>query len=211
MSCFAYPQLCLVTDLTMFDPVRIVSCALEAGITMLQIRAPHLSSSQFYTWAAALRPLCQDYHVPCLINDHVDVGLKLHADGYQLGRRSLSPVLVRSMVGESALLGASVHSLEEARRSCQESAIDFLLAGTIFPSTSHPGERTAGVALLQELKRAYPQLPLLAIGGITAANAEQVMCAGADGIAVISAVWRAPDIRQAVRDLRYALGLDRER
>lgn len=211
MPGFDGPQLCLVTDLTTSDPVKIVTRALDAGITMLQIRAPHLSSAQLYTWAAALRPLCQEYHVLCLINDRVDVGLMLHVDGYQLGGRSLPPAIVRPMVGEHALLGASVHSLAEAEQACRTGVVDFLLAGTIFPSASHPGEKTAGLALLQELKRVYPQLPLLAIGGITVANAEQVIRAGAMGVAVISAIWGAQDIRSVVQDLRCAIGLDKKK
>jgi thiamine-phosphate diphosphorylase len=110
----------------------------------------------------------------------------------------------RRLVGKDALLGASVHTQAEAQAAVANGA-DFLIAGTIYPSSSHPGMAGNGTSLLSTIKQALPTCPLLAIGGITSANAAEVMAAGADGIAVISAIFAATDIAQAVHDLRMAM------
>lgn len=201
-----YPQLCLITDPTMPDLVQKVARALDAGITMLQVRGHSLTPVQLYALATVLRPLCQQHQATFIVNDRVDIGLATGANGFQLGRHSLPLSAVRQMVGKDYLLGASVHSLAEAQEAVTNGA-DFLLAGTIFASHSHPGEPTSGTALLRAIKREGIDCPFLAIGGITGSNAEQVMEAGADGIAVISAVLGAANVEQAVGELRRRIGL----
>jgi thiamine-phosphate diphosphorylase len=109
-------------------------------------------------------------------------------------------------VGEDYLLGASVHSQEEAQAAVAKGA-DFLIAGTIFASRSHPGELPSGLDLLRNIKQMLPTYPLLAIGGITPENAGQAMAAGADGVAVISAIFGATDMARAVHELRTAIDL----
>lgn len=195
-----YPQLCLVTDPEKPDLIQKVEQALAAGVTMLQLRGHTLSSAHLYTLASVLRPLCQKYQAMFIVNDRVDVGLAAGADGFQLGAHSLPLTVARQLVGERCLLGASVHSQEEACAAVANGA-DFLLVGTIFASSSHPGESTSGPQLVRNLKRVGLTLPLLAIGGIASTNARQVMEAGADGIAVISAILDVPNIEHAVREL----------
>lgn len=173
---------------------------------MVQLRGHQLSAADMYTLALTLHPLCQRYAAACIINDRVDVGLAVRAEGFQLGRRSLPLPMVRQLAGEDYLLGASVHSQEEARAAVANGA-DFLIAGTIFASHSHPGEPPSGLDLLHDIKQTLPAYPLLAIGGITSENAEQAMVAGADGVAVISAILGATDVACAVRELRTAIGL----
>lgn len=200
------PLLCLITDPEVPDLVKIVETALSAGITMLQLRGHQLSAAQLHRLALAVGPLCQHYKAVFIINDRVDVGLAAGADGFQLGRHSLPLAVVHQLVGEDYLLGASVHSLEEARTAVASGA-DFLLAGTIFPSRSHPGGPTTGPSLLRGIKQILPTFPLLAVGGITTANAGRAMAAGADGVAVISAILGAVDVTHAVRELRTKIGL----
>jgi thiamine-phosphate pyrophosphorylase len=203
---FTQRHLCLITDPAIPDLVPRVVKALDAGITMLQVRGHALTAAQLFDLACEIQPLCHRYGVLCLINDRLDIGLVVHADGFQLGRHSIPLATARQLVGPDALLGASVHSLHEAQFSVQQGA-DFLLAGTIFSSASHPGEPTSGLALLRDLKREYPTCPVLAIGGITPGNVECVVDAGADGVAVISAILQTPDIAKAVKNFRLALGL----
>jgi thiamine-phosphate pyrophosphorylase len=198
------PQLCLVTDPEKPDLIQDVERALAAGVTMLQLRGHTLSSARLYALATALRPLCQRYQALFIVNDRVDVGLIAGADGFQLGKHSLPLTRVRQLVGESYLLGASVHSPEEAQAAVTNEA-DFLLVGTIFPSHSHPGSPTNGPELLRTLKRMQLKIPFLAIGGITSANVRQVMEAGADGVAVISAILDAENIELAVQEFRTTL------
>jgi thiamine-phosphate pyrophosphorylase len=206
MSTFklAPPLLCLVTDPVLPDLIPRVEQALAAGVNMLQLRGHELPARHIYELALSLRPLCQQHHVALLINDRVDVGLAVKADGFQLGSRSLPLSVVAQLAGQDYLLGASIHSVEEAHVA-RENGADFLLAGTIFASRSHPTRAPQGIRFLYEIKQSIPDCSLLAIGGITANNARQVMQAGADGIAVISAILSASDVTQAVRELRAAI------
>jgi thiamine-phosphate diphosphorylase len=200
------PLLCLITDPTMPDLVQAVEIALSAGINMLQLRGHQLFAADMYALALSLRPLCQRYSAAFIVNDRVDVGLAVRADGFQLGRRSLPLPVVRQLIGEDYLLGASVHSREEAQAAVAHGA-DFLIAGTIFSSRSHPGQPVSGPDLLCAIKQALPAHPLLAVGGITQENAGRVMEAGVDGIAVISAILGAANVARAVQELRTAIGL----
>ncbi|GCE17693.1 thiamine phosphate synthase [Dictyobacter kobayashii] len=200
------PQLCLVTDPDMPDLLARIQYALDAGINMLQLRGPQLSASQLYELARVVAPLCECYEVPLIVNDRLDVGLAVHASGFQLGQKSLPLPVARQLVGPQAYLGASIHSVEEADSAWQQGA-DFLLAGTIFASASHPDGAVSGLELLRHIKASQSTCRLYAIGGITAAHAEQVMQAGADGIAVISAILRAKDVAASVKELRQAIGL----
>lgn len=205
MHALTRPQLCLVTDPAKPDLVQLVEKALATGVTMLQLRGHTLPHERMYTLATALRFLCRQYQATFIVNGRVDIGLMTDADGFQLGMRGLPLTIVRQFVGNDYLLGASVHSQQEARAAVAGGA-DFLLAGTIFASPSHPGGLTSGPQLIQSLKHLTPDVPLLAIGGITSTNAGQVMEAGADGIAVISAILDAEDIEHAVREMRTAIG-----
>jgi thiamine-phosphate pyrophosphorylase len=193
-------QLCLVTDPASPNLIQKVERALAAGVTMLQLRGHTLSSWHLYTLANTLRPLCQKYGATFIVNDRVDVGLASGADGLQLGAYSLPLAVVRQLAGERCLLGASVHSPAEACTAVANGA-DFLLVGTMFASASHPGGSPNGPQLVRTLRDLGLTLPLLAIGGITSANAQQVMEAGADGLAVISAILDAPDIEQVIQEL----------
>jgi len=197
------PLLCLITDPTLPDLAERVGIALSAGVNMLQLRGHQVSAAHLYQLAAYFRPLCQRYGAVFIVNDRLDVGLAVQADGFQLGIRSLPLTVARQVVGEEALLGASVHSSAEARAAVETA--DYLMVGSIFASQSHPGETPAGPGLIREIKQTCPSCLILAIGGITPANARCVMAAGASGVAVISAILEARDIRYTVCTLRAAI------
>ena len=145
------PHLCLVTDPERTDLIQKVERALAAGVTMLQLRGHTLSSARLYELAIALGELCQRYQALFIVNDRVDIGLVTGADGFQLGTHSMPLAVARQLVGERYLLGASVHSPAEARAAVAVGA-DFLLAGTIFASPSHPAGLTSGPQLIRALK-----------------------------------------------------------
>ena len=195
------PQLCLITDPTVPNLPKIVEAALAAGVTMLQLRGHQLSATELYALALQLRPHCRQHGAAFIVNDRLDVGLVVEADGFQLGKRSLPLPVARKWVGKDYLLGASVHSLQEAQAAVDERA-DFLLAGTIFASPSHPGESTSGLGLLRAIKQTGPSCLVLAVGGITTETAKLAMEAGADGVAVISAILKVKDVQKAVEKLR---------
>lgn len=198
------PQLCLLLDAERPGLETTVEMALAAGVTMVQVRGHQIPVARRCELVQALRPRCQLHQAALLVNDRLDIGLACGADGFQLGEQSFPPALARELVGEDYLLGASVHTLAEAQAAVT-GGVDFLLAGTIFASRSHPGKAGCGPGFIAQMKRELPACPLLAIGGITSANAGQVMQAGADGIAVISAILDAADIPRAVHALRRAL------
>jgi thiamine-phosphate pyrophosphorylase len=199
-----FPLLCLVTDPARPHPLESVESALSAGVNIVQLRGHQLPTLQFYEMACKLRRACQEHGAALLVNDRLDIGLASGADGFQLGAQSFPLAVARELVGEHFLLGASVHTLADAHAAVSEGA-DFLLAGAIFVSSSHPGAVGRGPGLLSEIKRAFPATPLIAIGGIAATNAREVMNAGADGIAVISAILDAENTSRAVNALRGAL------
>ncbi len=204
-----HPTLCLITDPAVPDLVTKVEAALSAGVNMVQLRGHQLQAIELYRLALALHPLCQRYQAAFIVNDRIDVGLAAGADGFQLGMRSLPLAAARLVIGEAYLLGASVHSCEQALAAAGEA--DFLLAGTIFPSATHPGEPPCGTGLLSKIKQLLPTYPLLAVGGITSTNAGEAMQAGADGIAVITALLSAANVEQAVSELGAAINLDRRK
>ena len=205
-----YPVLCLITDPAVTDLVTRAEAALSAGVNMVQLRGHTLPAAELYRLAMVLRSLCDRYRATFIVNDRIDVGLVTGADGFQLGASSLPLVAARQLIGEDYLLGASVHSCEEAL-AAEAGGADFLLAGTIFASHTHPGEPPCGIDLLQAIRRDIPKghstCPLLAVGGITQANARRVIQAGADGIAVISAILSSANVKQAVEELRMALNM----
>src|SRR5579884_2687460 len=131
------PLLCLVTDPDVPELVRSVEIALSTGVNMLQLRGHNLTAARMYTLAQELRLLCQQYEAIFIVNDRIDVGLATRADGFQLGANSLPLSTARQLTGDEHLLGVSVHSVEEAQAAVTDGA-DFLLAGTIFASRSHP-------------------------------------------------------------------------
>jgi thiamine-phosphate diphosphorylase len=198
------PQLCLVTDPTVPDLLTRVKQALEAGITMLQLRFHSQPASHVYEMAQALGPLCRQHGTLFIVNDRIDVALATGADGVQLGGSSLPPAVARMLIGPQRLLGVSVHSLEQARIASEQGA-DFLIAGTIFASRSHPNRPAVGTELLRQIKQHAPSLPILGIGGINVTNAGQVMEAGADGIAAISTILLAKDITYSIQELRRSI------
>lgn len=200
------PQLCLVTDPTVPDLLARTQQALEAGITMLQLRCHSLPASHIYELAQRLGPLCRQHGALFIINDRIDVALATGADGVQSGSQSLPLMAARMLIGTQHLLGVSVHSLEQAQTAIEQGA-DFLIVGNIFVSRSHPDRPAGGTELLHQIRQYAPSPPILGIGGINATNARQVMDAGASGIAVISAILLAEDITHSVRELRRCIGL----
>jgi thiamine-phosphate pyrophosphorylase len=184
--------------------VEVVEQALEGGLQAVQLREKDLSTSDLYELGKRLLQITRSAGATLLINDRVDVALALDADGVQLTRRSLPPKTARDLLGPGKLIGISCHSLADVHEATREGA-DFVVLGPIYPT---PSKAAFGppltTALLEEVRSACP-LPLLAIGGIKAAQVPAVMAAGADGIAAISAVMAAPDPAATTRDLISAV------
>jgi len=169
---------------------------------VVQLRETDLPGRDLLDLAVSLRAAIGD-RATLLVNDRADVALAARADGVHLPERGLPVAAVRDVVGEGCLIGRSVHSVEAAVRGEQEGA-DFVQAGTIFETASKPGAPAAGLALVRDVVGAV-SIPVLAIGGITADNACEVIEAGAGGVAVIGAIMDADDPLRAARVLRRAI------
>ncbi len=137
----------------------------------------------------ALVKLAKPTEAAVLVNGRPDVARATSAQGVQLRTHDLSPADARAVMPQG-IIGVSVHTVEEGRKAVAGGA-EFLLAGTIFSSGSHPGREPAGLGLIEQLSRL--PCPVIAIGGITADRVPQVRDAGAYGVAAIGALWRAPD------------------
>jgi thiamine-phosphate pyrophosphorylase len=134
-----------------------------------------------------------------IVNDHADIAKAVDADGVHLGQDDLPVEYGRKVLGEGKLIGISTHSVEQAREA-EAAGADYIGFGPLFPTTTKDAGPHQGVENLRSLRNAVT-LPVLAIGGITPDNLAEVMQAGADGVAVISAVLSAPDPGAVARDL----------
>lgn len=172
---------------------RIIDAAGPALV--FHLRAPRASGRRLYDLARALRDPVVNADGWLLVNDRVDVARATPADGAHVGARGLAVADARRLLWTADLLGASVHSVDEARAAAADGA-DFVLAGTIWPTPSHPDRPPAGIGLVREI--AALGIPTLAIGGVTPARAAEARAAGAAGVAVVRGIWDAPDPAAAV-------------
>ncbi len=201
------PRLHLVTDDQVLAApdfavrAEAVVCALGASVA-LHLRSRTASSRALYDLAVRLGALP---HAVILINDRVDVALAAHAAGVQLPQGGLPVAAARSLLRGQRWIGYSVHNEAESLSS-QAQGADYLLAGTIFASASHPDFPPQGTELLRVLRTAVRR-PIVAIGGIDASRVSQCCEAGAYGVAVIRAVWQAAEPVAAARQLLDRLEL----
>lgn len=187
------PELADTTDL-----LARVEAALAGGATALQYRNKSAGTALRLEQARALLAPCREHRVPLIINDRLDLAIALDADGLHLGAGDGSLAAARSRLGPGKLLGASCYQrLENALAAARDGA-DYVAFGSFFTSSVKPGAARAPLALLRAAKQELA-LPVVAIGGITLDNAPQLIAAGADAVAVISALFGAPDIRAAAR------------
>ena len=202
------PRLHLVTDDGVLRDPGFVQKALAVleeggGDVALHLRGPRAQGRDLHDLAAHLREPVALSRSMLLVNDRLDVVMALGLHGAHLGQRSLAPEVARNLLGPGRVLGLSVHSGSEALEG-KEGVVDFLLAGTVYPSSSHPGGEAPGPARIREILEVSP-LPVLAIGGITPGRVPEVMAAGAHGVAVLSGVWAREDPAAAVREFLDAL------
>ncbi len=178
--------------------VPAVAAALEGGAVVVQYRNKSANGARHWQEATDLLALCRQYGVPLLINDDVDLAEAIGADGVHLGRRDGSLAEARERLGPDAIIGATCHdSLGYAADAAGKGA-SYLAFGAMYPSGTKPEAALASPVVFEKARRF--RLPLVAIGGITADNAAPLIEAGADGIAVISDLWTAPDITARARE-----------
>jgi thiamine-phosphate pyrophosphorylase len=175
-----------------------VEAALAGGASLLQYRNKSASEPLRLVQARALLMLCREHGVPLIINDHLDLAVALDADGLHLGSEDGSLVKARGALGPDKILGASCHDRIDGAVTAVRAGASYVAFGSFFSSAVKPGAVHAPLSILRQAKQQL-SVPVVAIGGITLDNAAQLLAAGADSVAVISALFSAPDVRAAAR------------
>jgi thiamine-phosphate pyrophosphorylase len=198
-------QLHLVTEprRTPDELIRSAALALDGGADWVQLRNKSGSAAALYDEATELLRVAHQHGARLAINDRLDVALAVGADGVHLAGQSLPVAAAVQVAASRILVGRSVHSLAEARAAA-EAGVDYVTFGHVFPTTSHPGLPPHGLAELAAIVHAI-EVPVLAIGGITVHNLDDVLATGCAGVAVISAILSDPEPSRAASRLRSAL------
>jgi thiamine-phosphate pyrophosphorylase len=175
----------------------LAKSAIEGGLKLLQYREKGLSRSEGFQVASALRELTQSAGVTLLINDDIDLCLAVEADGVHLGREDFPLPVARKILGHQKIIGISTRDPQAAKQADREGA-DYIAVGPIFSSKTKQVRPPLGCEILREIRR-MTALPMFGIGGIDLTNACDVIRAGADGVAVISVLHEAHDVKSATR------------
>ena len=196
-------ELYLVTDrgLSQGRPLEeVILQAVQGGVSIVQLREKEASTRFFIEEAQRVKQLLAPFHVPLIINDRVDVALAVEADGVHIGQNDMPYPLARRLLGPRAIIGLSVETMDQVLEA-EAYNVDYLGVSPIFPTPTKTDTLGAwGLEGLAEVRR-VSRHRLVAIGGLNASNAAEVIRAGADGIAVVSAICAAPDPRRAAEDL----------
>ena len=193
-------KLYLITDRkqTKVPLPQAVRLALEGGVRAVQLREKDLQVRDLLGLARELRSLTNDFGARLFVNDRVDVAVEVGADGVHLGHASMPVDAARKVVGSSMLIGVSTHSPEEAR-AAELGGADFVTYGPIYDTPSKIGlGNPVGKDSIRSVKNII-DIPIFALGGIESGNVLKVMAAGADGIALISGIMAADDIKRAAK------------
>jgi thiamine-phosphate pyrophosphorylase len=188
------------------DPAVLARLVAQGGATLVQLRDKHGDTRVMLARARAIKAVLAPLNVPLLINDRIDVALAAGADGAHVGQDDMPVEHARRLLGADAIIGLSVKTVEQAEAAPID-VIDYAAIGGVFATSSKDNPNApigpAGLARIVGVLRARaPDLPLCAIAGIDAGNAGEAIAAGADGVAVISALSRKDDPRAAARQLR---------
>jgi thiamine-phosphate pyrophosphorylase len=186
----------------------LLEAVIAGGGRLVQLREKGWTPAELWPVARALRERCREAGVMFIVNDRADLALALEADGLHVGQDDLPPGVARRLLPPGMTLGVSTHDEGQALQALRDGA-DYIALGSMFPTGSKAGFQLVGPGLLRKLR---PQIgvPLVAIGGITEDNLGEVVAAGADAVAVISAVCAAADPAAATRELLARIQASRE-
>lgn len=195
-----------VTDRAWVDKQTLpqqIEAALAGGVTMLQLREKKLSNSEFVQEALKTQLLCQQYSVPLIINDNIEVALETNADGLHIGQDDCPVAVARAALGADKILGVSTQTVEQAI-TAEEAGADYLGVGAIFATSTKNDADSVTIPTLTQICKAV-NIPVVAIGGINVENVPQLQNIGICGVALVSAIFANEDITTACRKLNKIL------
>ena len=176
-----------------------VEKALKGGTTFVQLREKTMEQEAFLQEAIEIKELCRKYHVPFVINDNVDIAIQMDADGVHVGQSDMEAGDVRAKLGPDKIIGVSAQTVEQALLA-QERGADYLGVGAVFPTGSKDDADDVSHETLKAICDAV-DIPVIAIGGISKNNVEELAGTGICGIAVISAIFAQKDIEASTKEL----------
>ena len=176
--------------------LRNARLAMQGGAKVLQYRNKSADASLKLVQALALRQLAREFKVTFIVNDDAYLATQVDADGVHLGNADGSVAAARALLGDSRIIGVSCYNRAPLAVEAVQQGADYVAFGAFFPSSVKPGAVKADVELLRSVRPGL-KVPIVAIGGITVQNATELIEAGANALAVISALWNAADIEQA--------------
>lgn len=182
---------------------EVVKESLDGGVTFVQLREKHLDQEHFLQEAKELKQLCHEYHVPFVINDNVDIALEMDADGVHVGQSDMEAGDVRAKLGPDKIIGVSAQTVEQAVLA-QKRGADYLGVGAVFHTSSKDDADDVSYETLKAICEAVT-IPVIAIGGITQQNVQELSGSGICGVAVISAIYAQKNIKKASEDLKKAV------
>lgn len=177
-----------------------VEAAVRGGATMVQLREKETPPDEMIRLGRELLAVTRRYGALLIVNDHPAVAREIGADGVHVGRDDPPVAEARALLGPDVIIGASCYGELDRAVAAEQAGADYVAFGTPFPSPTKPKRTDISLEIFQEARRRV-HVPIFAIGGITLANAQQVIDAGADGIAVVSGVFGAPDVEAAAHAL----------
>ncbi len=188
MNIFGTHPIYLLTDRTIsgLSLTQITRRAVSAGIRTIQLREKQMSKRDLYKEALKMRDITLQHDVQFIINDYIDIALAVDADGVHLGQEDMPILEARKIMGSKKIIGVSTHSLRQAVRAQNEGA-DYIGFGPMFPTTTKDAGRPKGLKRLASIRKQV-DIPIVAIGGITWENVNEVLNAGADYVAVASGI-----------------------
>lgn len=177
-----------------------VESAIRGGVTCVQLREKDLDEKSFLEEAIIMKKLCQDYDVPFIINDNVEIAIKCGADGVHVGQKDMEAGKVRELVGEDMIIGVSAQSVKQAVLA-EKAGADYLGVGAVFSTTTKLDAADVDFDTLKDICNAVT-IPVVAIGGINRDNMLKLSRTGVDGVALVSAIFSADDIESECTFLR---------
>lgn len=181
---------------TLLDVVKEV---VKNGATFLQIREKDLNGADFEAEAKTLQDICREHQVPYVVNDNVEIAMKIHADGVHVGQSDIKGRDIRAMIGSDKILGISAGTVEEAV-AAEQAGADYIGVGAIFGTSTKKNARNITMDRLNEIVEAV-EIPVVAIGGINATNICELAGSKVDGVAVVSAIFAAEHPGEATKEL----------